>query len=190
MAITTKVLGTAEVIAHLKVVPPALQTRIREFVADRMLSMRDGTLSNILSMFRALPTGLLYRGVKTRMDEESGARISGVVYIEGAEVPYAEIQERGGRTSAHDIRPKKPGGALAFLSAGIGAGPLGFAKGGMQQSMVIVKAVHHPGSNIPEHPYMRFALARETPIFTRGMRAIVDEVTRGGPRLLPPPSRS
>ena len=59
------------------------------------------------------------------------------------DVKYAAIQEYGGRTPAHDIVPDKAK-ALAFLMGG---------------ETVFARIVHHPGSTIPEHAYLRSSLA-------------------------------
>ena len=56
-----------------------------------------------------------------------------VVTIASQGVPYAAIQEYGGRTPAHDIAPVK---ALALVFAGA-RGP------------VFARRIHHPGSTIP-----------------------------------------
>ena len=58
-------------------------------------------------------------------------------------MPYADIQEYGGRTSPHDIVPVKAQ-ALRFM---------------MEGKTVFAKIVHHPGSLIPERSYLRSALS-------------------------------
>lgn len=159
--------GIPEVVAKLKLVPVQVQSRIRAVVADNLLALRDGVKSNIASMFRT--SARMSNAVQTRMEEASNGDVSGVVFIDGKDIPYARIQEEGGRTPAHLILPKNAS-VLAFLSQS----KFGFSGG----QMVFAKVVHHPGSLIPEHPYMRFALARQTPEFKRGMMGIVDEIMR------------
>lgn len=177
--IKTEILGLRVVQVKLERLTPEIQTKLRVFVADRLLALRDGVLSNIVRMFQS--TGPLYKAVQATMEETTGS-VTGVVFIDGNAIPYADIQERGGTTRAHDIRPKKAGGALAFqmkgggYKTGVGSNwRMGFSSGDVASSLVITKVVHHPGSRIPEHPYMRLALVREKPIFDGGIRAIVAE---------------
>ena len=61
----------------------------------------------------------------------------------GSDLPYAAIQEYGGRTPAHDIVPVKAQ-ALAFAGAG---------------GVVFARRVHHPGSTIPARAPFGQALA-------------------------------
>ena len=75
-------------------------------------------------------TGALKASV---VSELSADATTVVATIASQGVPYAAIQEYGGRTPAHDIVPVKAL-ALAF----VGAGGLTFAR-----------RVHHPGSTIP-----------------------------------------
>lgn len=165
--IRTEILGLRTVQVNLQRVGPETQTKMRVFVADRMLALRDAVKSNIVRMFHS--TGPLYQAVQARMEETANSA-SGVVFIDGSRIPYADIQERGGQTRAHDIRPVRAG-ALAFMMPG----KMGFSGGPKQSALVITKLVHHPGSRIPEHPYMRLALYRERPYFENGLRAIVTE---------------
>lgn len=165
--IRTEILGLRQVQVTLERTSPEVQRNLRNFVADRMLALRDAVKSNIVRMFQS--TGPLYKAVQARMEESPGA-VSGVVFIDGRGVPYAQIQEEGGRTRPHDIRPVRAQ-ALAFMMPG----RMGFSGGEKTSSLVITKLVHHPGSRIPEHPYMRLALYRERPFFERGIRNIVAE---------------
>jgi hypothetical protein len=169
--IRTEILGLRTVQVTLEKTSPEIQTELRVFVADRMLALRDGVKNNIARMFQS--TGPLWQAVQATMVEVPGG-VSGVVFIDGSRIPYAAIQEEGGQTRAHDIRPKKPGGALAFQFPG----RMGFSGGPKQSSLMILKVVHHPGSRIPEHPYMRLALVKEKPVFEGGIRAIVEKATK------------
>jgi hypothetical protein len=107
--------------------------------------------------------------VQSSFDELPGS-FTGSVFIDGNAIPYAKIQEEGGTTRAHDIFPVNAS-VLAFMAPA----KMGFSGGPKQNGMVFAKAVHHPGSRIPEHPYARLALYRERPIFANGVRAIVEE---------------
>ena len=58
------------------------------------------------------------------------------------DVPYAAIQEYGGKTAAHEILPVKAQ-ALAFMVGG---------------ALRFARKVEHPGSVIPERSYLRSTL--------------------------------
>lgn len=62
-------------------------------------------------------------------------------------VPYAAIQEYGGKTAAHEILPSKTQ-ALAFVAGG---------------ALRFARRVEHPGSAIPERSYLRSSLAEFGP---------------------------
>jgi phage gpG-like protein len=65
------------------------------------------------------------------------------VSISSTGVPYAAIQEFGGKTAAHDIVAVK-------------AKVLEFGAGGSQ---LFARSVHHPGSTIPARSYLGSSLA-------------------------------
>lgn len=73
-------------------------------------------------------------------------------------VPYAGIQEFGGRTRPHRIAPKKPGGVLRWFSGG---------------AAVFSRFVNHPGSKIPARPYMQPAVREQ-------IKSIAADVRRAG----------
>ena len=166
--ITTEVHGLTEIEAKLDRMSPELQGKMRNFVATRLIALRDAVKANIASMLRG--GGPLYNAVQTEMEEEAGS-FTGTVFIDGEAIPYAQIQERGGRTGPHDIFPVN-GNFLAFMAPA----KMGFSGGPKMSGMIFTKHVHHPGSNIPEHPYARAALAREKPVFFDGIRQIVESV--------------
>ncbi len=165
-----ELVGMKELVAHLDKMPSNIQDRIRPFIAQETIALRDGVKGYIASYFRS--TGRLYNAVQTGLTEEPGA-ITGRVFID--DVPYAGIQERGGKTSAHTISPVRAT-VLAFMAPG----KMQF-KGSSASGMVFAKKVNHPGSNIPEHPYARRALADRRVPFREGIRAIVNSEARGKP---------
>lgn len=75
---------------------------------------------------------------------------SNVGFAHGQAVAYAAIHEFGGRTAPHLIVPKK-------------AKALSFSMGGRQ---VFARAVHHPGSRIPERSYLRSTVREQLPKVT------------------------
>ncbi|MFZ0495291.1 MAG: hypothetical protein WBE80_07345 [Methylocella sp.] len=103
----------------------ALEARIQQKLSGEVLQARSGALAaSIISSI-----------------ENDGSDIS--ISISSTGVPYAAIQEFGGKTAAHDIVAVKAK-ALAF---------------GMGGSQVFAKSVHHPGSTIPARSYLGSSLA-------------------------------
>jgi phage gpG-like protein len=103
----------------------ALEARIQQKLSGEVLQTRSGALAaSIISSI-----------------ENDGSDAS--VSISSTGVPYAAIQEFGGKTAAHDIVAVK-------------AKVLAFSMGGDQ---IFAKSVHHPGSTIPARSYLRSSLA-------------------------------
>lgn len=123
----------------------ALQNKTEEF-RDALLALIGANLSGGVLNTRS---GALAASISSEI-EGSGGAYSAITSSTG--VPYAAIQEFGGKTAAHEIVAVK-GKALAFAGAG---------------GNVIVKKVHHPGSAIPARSYLGSALA-----------AIQDEIATG-----------
>jgi phage gpG-like protein len=78
--------------------------------------------------------------IRMQASQQDGA--IGVEIFSDGDVPYAAIQEYGGKTAAHEILPDK-------------ARVLAFALNGRQ---VFARRIQHPGSQIPERSYLRSAL--------------------------------
>jgi phage gpG-like protein len=103
----------------------ALEVRIQQKLSGEAVQTRSGALAaSIISSI-----------------ENNGSGTS--VSISSTGVPYAAIQEFGGKTAAHDIVAVK-GKALAFSAGG---------------SQVFARSVHHPGSTIPARSYLGSSLA-------------------------------
>jgi phage gpG-like protein len=103
----------------------ALEARIQQKLSGEVLQTRSGALAaSIISSI-----------------ENDGSATS--VSISSTGVPYAAIQEFGGKTAAHEIIPVN-GKALAFSAGG---------------GQVFAKRVYHPGSSIPARAYLGSSLA-------------------------------
>lgn len=163
--IQIRLIGLKQLAARLDNISPALQDHLRVFMARFGLLVRDQVKANILERFRS--AGQLYQGVKAEQIEEPGS-VTERVYID--EVPYAAIQEYGGKTPPHVIEPVNAR-ALAFMAGG----PLGLSSGGGGNALVFAKRVNHPGSSIPERSYARLALVQMRAPFEHGIRETVDE---------------
>ncbi len=114
----------------------ALAGRAAEFAQQLEARVRDNLSGAILNA----RSGRLLASIASGMDD-GGTEVSGFVTSTG--VPYAKIQEYGGKTAAHEIVAVKAK-ALAFAGTG---------------GQVFAKSVHHPGSVIPAHAYLGRALA-------------------------------
>jgi phage gpG-like protein len=102
-----------------------LEARIQQKLTGEVLQVRSGALAaSILSSVDS---------------NESGTSIS----VSSTCVPYAAIQEYGGKTTAHEIIATNAK-ALAFRLGG---------------DLVFAKHVNHPGSNIPARSYLASSLA-------------------------------
>ncbi|WP_020177058.1 hypothetical protein [Methyloferula stellata] len=122
-----------------------LQARVKDNLSGAILNQRSGRLA------ASLVSGT----------NEDGTDVEGFVSSEG--VPYAAIQEYGGKTAAHDIIAVK-------------AKALAFAGGG---GTVFAKSVHHPGSLIPAHGYLAHALADMQDAITADLKqSVLDALTQ------------
>lgn len=79
------------------------------------------------------------------------------VVISASGLPYLGIHEYGGRTAPHDIFPTNAQVLHFFANSSAGfKGSRSFAAA----DEVFAKVVHHPGSQMPERSFMRYALAQ------------------------------
>ena len=103
----------------------ALEARIAQRLSGEILQTRSGVLA---------------ASVQTAV-EDDGSAVS--IAASSSGVPYAAIQEFGGRTAAHQIVAVKAR-ALAFVAGG---------------GHVFAKRVNHPGSTIPARAFIGGAFA-------------------------------
>ncbi|HEV7909783.1 MAG TPA: hypothetical protein VGP28_01560 [Methylocella sp.] len=119
----------------------ALEARIQQKLSGEILQTQSGALAaSIISSI-----------------ENDGSDTS--VSISSTGVPYAAIQEFGGKTAAHDIVAVK-------------AKVLEFSAGGGQ---VFARTVHHPGSTIPSRSYLGSSLAEMRDEIESGFKQAVLE---------------
>jgi phage gpG-like protein len=124
----------------------ALEARIHQKLSGEVLQTRSGALAaSIISSI-----------------ENDGSDLS--ISISSTGVPYAAIQEFGGKTAAHDIVAMK-------------AKALAFSMGGDQ---IFAKSAHHPGSTIPARPYLGSSLADMRDDIESGFKqAVLDALAPG-----------
>jgi phage gpG-like protein len=124
----------------------ALEARIQQKLSGEVLQTRSGALA--ASIISAI--------------ENDGSDTS--VSISSTGVPYAAIQEFGGKTAAHDIVAVK-------------AKALAFSMGG---DHIFAKGVHHPGSTIPARSYLGSSFADMRDDIESGFKqAILEAVAPG-----------
>jgi phage gpG-like protein len=124
----------------------ALEARIQQKLSGEVLQIRSGALAaSIISSI-----------------ENDGSDTS--VSISSTGVPYAAIQEFGGKTAAHDIVAVKAK-ALAFSAGG---------------SQVFARSVQHPGSTIPARSYLGSSLAEMRDEIESGFKQAILEALAPG----------
>jgi hypothetical protein len=160
-----KLVGLKQLQATFDRISPAVQDNLRIFMARFGLQLRNQVKANILERFKIV-TGQFPEAVKVEQIEEPES-VTSRVYIDT--LPWAAIQERGGKTAPHVIEPVN-GKALAFMVGG----PLGFSSGGGSNALVFAKKVNHPGSDIPARSYASLALVQMRAPFESGIRQTVD----------------
>ncbi len=118
-----------------------LEARIRQKLSGGVLQARSGALAaSILSSIG---------------DDESDTTVT----VSSSGVPYAAIQEFGGKTAAHQITATNAK-ALAFNAAG---------------GLVFAKQVQHPGSNIPPRSYLASTLSELRDEIESGIKTAILE---------------
>jgi hypothetical protein len=119
-----------------------LKARIEAKLSGDVLANKSGALLASLALEPATEAGTILMRVASRG------------------VPYARIQEFGGRTQAHDIVAVKAK-ALAFVAGG---------------KAHYAKSAHHPGSVIPERSFMRSSLDEMRCEIVGGLRDAVKDI--------------
>lgn len=123
-----------------------LEARIQQKLSGDVLQLRSGTL-----------LGSIVSSIENDGDESS-------VSISSIGVPYASIQEFGGKTAAHEIISTNAK-ALAFVASG---------------HQVFAQQVHHPGSLIPARSYLVSSLTEmHHEMKSDFKRSILDALSHG-----------
>lgn len=149
---SVQMIGQNELNAKLDNLDAALHARLRTFMIAFTLRVLNQVRVNVVALFRS--TGPLYNSLSSEI-VDTPSYVEGFVFTRN--VPYAEMQEEGGRTPPHVIVPRVAA-ALAF------EGPAG---------LVFAKRVNHPGGNIVGRHYATLALVESRGAFEDGIRAVV-----------------
>jgi phage gpG-like protein len=155
--LTLEIGGDDTVAEQLADLPP----RVRQALREELTGLSDALLARVQQKLSgevlAARSGRLRDSV--RQEPAEGDITIAAAVVVPASVPYAAIQEFGGTTPAHAIVPRK-GEALRFVAGG---------------KAVFARRVAHPGSRIPERPYLRAALAEMENDITAGLGEAVAE---------------
>lgn len=138
----------------------ALPDRLRQALAEKVDALAQALLAQVVGV--NLSGGVLNaRSGRLRDSIEmqasgQGEEIGAGIFSSG-DVPYAAIQEFGGKTAAHEILPDKAR-VLAFISNG---------------KQVFVRRVQHPGSLIPARSYLQSALDEQADDIVQDLTEVV-----------------
>jgi phage gpG-like protein len=136
--------GQAELAERLGAMPDRLRAALAEKVdalAQNLFAQVVGV--NLSGGVLRARSGALRDSIRMQVSQQDGS-IGADVFSDG-DIPYAAIQEYGGKTAAHEILPDKAR-ALAFVLNG---------------KQVFARRIQHPGSLIPERSYLRSALEEQ-----------------------------
>ena len=150
-------LNERKALQKIEEIPSVVRGILAQKVRVWTEKLRDLVVENITTRLKQ-DTGKLAQSVRMEVTQE-GLFVEGRVYIAG--VPYAKIQEEGGVTPPHIIRPHNAK-VLAFYAA--------------TGNKVFAAHVLHPGGAIPATHFMKDAYREMSPQVTRGLRR---ELMRG-----------
>lgn len=152
---------TTRAFAWLSAMPKNVHDALLQKIDAQRLQLEALIKAKLSGLVLQVRTGALRRSIFSETIDGNDSIVGRAA--SSGDVKYARIQEYGGQTAPHDIVATK-------------AQALAFVMGGKQ---VIVKKVHHPGSHIPEHSYMRSSLSDLAPQFAAGMKqAVIDAMER------------
>lgn len=134
-----------------------LRARVRENFAAGADALLGLVRTNLSGAVLRPGSGALRDSVRAEMSEDASG-FAARVWSDGS-VPYARIQEYGGRIAVPEILPNRAK-ALAFVYGG---------------RMVFAKSARAHVVDIPERSYMRTALAEFAPAFLEGVRKVAAE---------------
>jgi phage gpG-like protein len=140
--IAARIAGDDALVERLQSMPERIAARLALTIAGLGAELRECVQESMVGSGLQSRSGRLAQSVEVEADETSVA-----AGIDTGVVPYAAIQEYGGRTRAHII-------------TAINAAALRFQIGGRT---MFAKRVMHPGSIIPARSFLAAALAELSP---------------------------
>jgi phage gpG-like protein len=153
--------GQAELAERLGAMPDRLRAALAEKIdalAQTLFAQVVGV--NLSGGVLNTRSGALRDSIRMQASQQDGA--IGVEIFSDGDVPYAAIQEYGGKTAAHEILPDKAR-VLAFV---------------MNGRRVFARRIQHPGSQIPERSYLRSALEDQGDDIAQGLTTVVTRLSK------------
>ena len=143
----------------------AMPDRLRAALAEKVDALAQTLFAQVVGVNLSggvlnTRSGSLRDSIRMQASQQDGA--IGVEIFSDGDVPYAAIQEYGGKTAAHEILPDK-------------AQLLAFAMNGKQ---VFARKIQHPGSQIPERSYLRSALEEQGDDIAQGLSNVVTSLSK------------
>jgi HK97 gp10 family phage protein len=136
--ISMQVIGAKAIIDRFEKASREVKGETRKLLLDAGALIERSAKKKVSGPVLKARTGRLRRSIRARAQ---GTGMDAVAAV-GSTVEYAAIHEFGGKTAPRTILPRR-------------AKALRFGVGGRT---VFARSVNHPGSRIPEKPYMRPSL--------------------------------
>lgn len=162
------------------------RARVRELLSKASQDFANDATTDVKEKFLSggqdhlkVRTGRLRSSIRYLLAEQA----SELTVTFGSDVPYAAIHEFGGRTPAHDIRPRKRR-FLRFVSPNY-SGTVRRTKSGKlarrqaDGAVVFAQVVHHPGSVIPKRAFLEPGVSGQVPRFERAIADVLERAVTG-----------
>lgn len=162
--LSLEIIGDRRALQNLEYMPDTVRAILLEKTEDWVEQLEDRVVQNILSRLGKNSSGRMAAAVRSTAGM-NGKRVEGRVWIE--DIPYAGIQERGGTTPPHIIRPRNAK-VLAFIGA--------------TGDKVFAMRVFHPGGTITPTWFMKDAYREIGPIISRGIKTAIVQGIRANMR--------
>ncbi len=159
MNITAEI-DAARAIAKLAALPGEVRSGVRETMQAELLELLATVQAKLSGGVLNARSGNLRDSIQAEMSEDDSS-VAARVFSDGS-VPYARIQEYGGRVDVPEMAPVNTK-ALAFAWHG---------------RMVFAKRTAAHAVAIPERSYLRSSLAEFAETFVDGIRKVAAEAAR------------
>lgn len=169
--VTVRTEGTNALVARLGAMSDAMRSYVGQVIFSETETVKTVAAARMAELFKN--PSRMQASLSTDFDGSGEVQV-GTVTASG--LPYLAIQEYGGVTSPHDIFPVNAQ-VLAFFGQSSAQFKLG---GDATGPLVFAKAVHHPGSVMPERSYLRYALAQRRSAITNALLAAVRRIMVAG----------
>ena len=153
-------IDAARAIAKLAALPGEVRSGVRETMQAELLELLATVQAKLSGGVLNARSGHLRDSIQAEMSEDDSS-VAARIFSDGS-VPYARIQEYGGRIEVPEMTP-------------VNAKALAFAWHGR---MVFAKHTAAHTVTIPERPYLHSSLAEFADSFVDGIRKVAAEAAR------------